>query len=54
MHTIDHSDKVPGLFIVHDAVSIEEERYLVDHVNQQTWSGLGVGYCFFFFFFFLQ
>jgi hypothetical protein len=44
MHTIDHSDKVPGLFVVHDAVSIPEEIDLVDNVNKQSWSGLGIGY----------
>ncbi|KAJ2962619.1 hypothetical protein NQZ79_g2262 [Umbelopsis isabellina] len=33
---------VPGLRVIHDFVSPEEEAKLVENCDQQTWSGLGV------------
>ncbi|KAI8975559.1 hypothetical protein BDF20DRAFT_879316 [Mycotypha africana] len=43
MRTIDYSDKVPGLYLIEDAVSLEEETYLLDETNKREWSGLGIG-----------
>lgn len=42
MRIVDHSDKVPGLVIVYDAVTKAEEKDLIDAVDTQTWSGLGI------------
>ncbi|KAG2196993.1 hypothetical protein INT47_006940 [Mucor saturninus] len=42
MHIVDHSDKVPGLSIVYDAVTQSEEEDLINAVDTQTWSGLGI------------
>ncbi|GAA5796547.1 hypothetical protein EDC94DRAFT_661342 [Helicostylum pulchrum] len=41
METIDYSEKVPGLFVVHEAVCKSEEEELVSFADTQTWSGLG-------------
>lgn len=43
MHIIDYKNKVPGLQIVEDIVTEQEEKYLVSCVNKETWSGLGIG-----------
>lgn len=38
----DYSEKVPGLYVVYDAVSVQEEKDLVEFADSQTWSGLGI------------
>ncbi|KAI8084088.1 uncharacterized protein B0P05DRAFT_467415 [Gilbertella persicaria] len=43
MYTIDYSHQVPGLFVVCECVTEQEEETLVKAVNQQPWSGLGIG-----------
>lgn len=43
MRTIDLSDRIPGLVLVEEAVTVSEEASLIESVNKETWSGLGVG-----------
>lgn len=43
MRTIDYSDKVPGLIVIEDFVSPEEEMTVIDAADKQIWSGLGIG-----------
>ncbi|KAI8640380.1 hypothetical protein BD408DRAFT_484212 [Parasitella parasitica] len=43
MRTIDCSDKVPGLFLIQNVITPSEESYLVESVNKEVWSGLGIG-----------
>jgi hypothetical protein len=43
MHIIDHGNRVPGLLVVEDIVTEQEEEYLVSSIDQETWSGLGIG-----------
>ncbi|KAI9356854.1 oxidoreductase [Pilaira anomala] len=42
MNIKDYSEKVPGLYVVYDAVSVQEEKDLVEFADSQTWSGLGI------------
>ncbi|CAO3627115.1 unnamed protein product [Mucor hiemalis] len=42
MIVIDYSDKVEGLIVVKEAVTQEEEKYLVQAVDKRMWSGLGI------------
>lgn len=37
-------DKIQGLILIENAVSKEEEDHLIEQVNKQIWSGLGIGY----------
>lgn len=43
MRTIDLSDKIPGLVLIEEAVTESEEARLIESVNKETWSGLGIG-----------
>ncbi|KAI9476234.1 MAG: hypothetical protein EXX96DRAFT_576315 [Benjaminiella poitrasii] len=43
MHTVDYSNKIPGLYLVLDAVTEQEEDDLLEATNKGTWSGLGIG-----------
>jgi hypothetical protein len=36
-------DKIQGLILIENAVSKEEEDHLIEQVNKQLWSGLGIG-----------
>ncbi|KAG1369321.1 hypothetical protein G6F61_012431 [Rhizopus arrhizus] len=36
-------DKIQGLILIENAVSKEEEDHLIEQVNKQIWSGLGIG-----------
>lgn len=39
----DLGNKIQGLVLIKDVVSEEEEEFLVNEVNKQVWSGLGIG-----------
>jgi hypothetical protein len=39
----DLGDKIQGLVLIKDVVSEKEEELLVNEVNKQAWSGLGIG-----------
>ncbi|CAO0790449.1 unnamed protein product [Mucor circinelloides] len=43
MRTIDLSDRIPGLFLIEEAVTVSEEAGLIESVNKEKWSGLGIG-----------
>lgn len=43
MHTIDLSDKIPGLLLVEQVITLSEETSLIESVNKEKWSGLGIG-----------
>ncbi|CDH55167.1 2og-fe oxygenase [Lichtheimia corymbifera JMRC:FSU:9682] len=42
MHTIDYGTQIPGLLVIEDFVTDEEEVALVTEVDSRTWCGLGV------------
>ncbi|KAL9555822.1 hypothetical protein MBANPS3_002192 [Mucor bainieri] len=43
MRVIDLSDKIPGLILIEEAVTTSEEACLIESVNKEAWSGLGIG-----------
>lgn len=42
MQTINYGDQIPGLILIKEFVTPEEEASLIEAVDQQQWAGLGI------------
>ena len=42
MHTIDYSDKIPGLLLIENFITSEEETSMIEDIDKNQWCGLGI------------
>ncbi|KAI9272898.1 hypothetical protein BDA99DRAFT_278717 [Phascolomyces articulosus] len=42
MHKIDYNDEIPGLLLIQDFVTQEEETLMIETIDKNQWCGLGI------------